>query len=84
MLQYTNLDGFGLRISVWTSSDYYTDKFVSNIMPGGIVRINSSHIGFSSYLSNNGGTGKSGGPFGEMSYIWQKTTHLQGVSIAKL
>jgi len=84
MIDFTALDGFGLRISVWTTSTDYIDKFSTNIMHGGIIRINSSHIGFSLYLSNNGGTGKSGGPFGEMAYIWQKTTHMQGVSVSTL
>lgn len=84
MIKYSDIDNYGLRISFWTTSENYIDKFSRNIMPGGIIRINSSHIGFSLFLSNNGGTGISGGPFGEMSYIWQKTTHLQGISITSL
>lgn len=84
MIKYSEIDNFGLRISIWTTSENYIDKFSKNIMPGGILRINSSHIGFSLFLSNNGGTGLSGGPFGEMTYIWQKTTHLQGISITSL
>lgn len=84
MIKFTELDNYGLRISIWALSENYIDKFITNINPGGIIRINSSHVGFSLYLSNNGGTGKSGGPFGEMSYIWQKTSHLQGVSITSL
>lgn len=84
MIDFTQIDDFGLRLSVWANSESYIDKFVTNIMPGGIIRVNSSHVDFSLYLSNNGGTGKSGGPFGEMTYIWQKTTHLQGISITTL
>jgi hypothetical protein len=35
------------------------------------------------YLSTHGGIKKTGGPFGEMNYIWQKTTHLQGISLTR-
>jgi acyl-CoA reductase-like NAD-dependent aldehyde dehydrogenase len=83
MIRFSEFDNYGLRISIWTGSEHYVDKFTTNIIPGGILRINSNHIDFSLFLSNNGGTGKTGGPFGEMSYIWQKTTHLQGISITK-
>ena len=40
--------------------------------------------GFSYYLSTHGGTRKSGGPFGEMNYFWQKTSHLQGICRTRL
>jgi hypothetical protein len=48
-----------------------------------LLGINSQHIAFSLYLPGQGGVGKTGGPFGEASYLLQKTTHLQGVSLTR-
>lgn len=70
---------FGIRLSLWCRSPKYTRKFVKQVNNCGMLRINSRHIKFSYYLSTHGGTRKSGGPFGEMNYFWQKTSHLQGV-----
>lgn len=71
--------GYGLRVSLWISSARYLRKFLKQLNNCGIFRINSRHVGFSYYLSTHGGTRKSGGPFGEMNYFWQKTSHLQGI-----
>lgn len=81
IVKFANKHEYGLRVSAWTQSPNCIERFVKEISNCGILRINSSHIDFSLYLSNNGGVSKSGGPFGEMNYIWQKTTHLQGISI---
>lgn len=83
MVALINSDHYGLRFSLWADSDKYIRKFVSAVDNVGLFRINSRHVGFSSYLATHGGTKKSGGPFGEMNYIWQKTSHLQGVSRTK-
>jgi acyl-CoA reductase-like NAD-dependent aldehyde dehydrogenase len=80
IINLTNSHEFGLRISLWISSPKYLRKFAKELDNCGLLRINSRHIGFSPYLSTHGGTKKSGGPFGEMNYIWQKTSHLQGIS----
>ncbi|MCX5697473.1 MAG: aldehyde dehydrogenase family protein [Candidatus Omnitrophica bacterium] len=74
-----NAHGYGLRVSLWISSAKYLRKFAKQLDNCGLLRINSRHVGFSFYLSTHGGTKKSGGPFGEMNYFWQKTSHLQGV-----
>lgn len=79
MIYLVNSHGYGLRVSLWISSAKYLRKFAKLIDNCGIFRINSRHIGFSYYLSTHGGTRKSGAPFGEMNYLWQKTSHLQGV-----
>jgi acyl-CoA reductase-like NAD-dependent aldehyde dehydrogenase len=71
---------YGLRISLWVSSAKYLRKFAKQLDNCGLLRINSRHVGFSCYLSSHGGIRKSGGPFGEMNYIWQKTSHLQGIT----
>ncbi len=79
MVELVNNHNFGLRTSLWISSGKFTRKFAKELDNCGILRINSRHAGFSYYISTHGGTKKSGGPFGEMNYFWQKTSHLQGV-----
>ncbi len=76
----SNIHEYGLRTSLWVSSFKYLRKFVKNLDNTGLLRINTRHIGFSRYLSTHGGTKRTGGPFGEMNYFWQKTSHLQGVT----
>jgi len=80
MIYLINNHGYGLRASLWVSSAKYLRKFAKQLDNCGILRINSRHVGFSYYLSTHGGVKKSGGPFGEMNYFWQKTSHLQGIS----
>ncbi|MDD5730721.1 MAG: aldehyde dehydrogenase family protein [Candidatus Omnitrophica bacterium] len=83
MINLSNLNDYGLRASVWVNSYLYIRKFMKYLDNSGLLRINSRHVGFSSYIATHGGTGKSGGPFGEMNYVWQKTTHLQGISLTR-
>ncbi len=84
MVDIANSNSYGMRASVWVNSPFYVQKFMEYIQNSGLLRINSRHVGFSPYLATHGGTGKSGGPFGEMNYIWEKTTHLQGVSLTRM
>jgi len=84
MINLVNTHGYGLRVSLWISSAKYLRKFAKQLDNCGIFRINSHHVGFSYYLSTHGGVKKSGGPFGEMNYFWQKTSHLQGVSRTRI
>ena len=56
---------------------------MQSIDRSGLLRINSKHIGVSTYLSSHGGIGKTGGPYGEMNYIWLKTSHMQGISLTR-
>jgi acyl-CoA reductase-like NAD-dependent aldehyde dehydrogenase len=79
IIYIVNKHSYGLRVSLWVSSAKYLRKFAKQLDNCGLLRVNSRHVGFSLYLSTHGGTKKSGGPFGEMNYIWQKTSHLQGV-----
>jgi acyl-CoA reductase-like NAD-dependent aldehyde dehydrogenase len=72
---------FGLRTSVWTKSKIWASKFAEQISNSGMVRINSNHLAFTPYFAQNGGPGKSGGPFGEMNFPFLKSSHLQGISI---
>jgi len=83
MIELGNLNEYGLRASVWVNSYIYIRKFIKYLDNSGILRVNSRHVDFSYYLSTRGGIRKSGGPFGEMNYVWQKTTHLQGISLTR-
>jgi acyl-CoA reductase-like NAD-dependent aldehyde dehydrogenase len=83
MVNLANHNEYGLRASVWVNSYIYTRKFIKYLDNSGLLRVNSRHVDFSYYLSTHGGVGKTGGPFGEMNYIWQKTTHLQGISLTR-
>lgn len=81
MVAMANSNAYGLRASVWVNSPFYIQRFMDHIHNSGLLRINSPHVGFSPYLATHGGTGKTGGPYGELNYVWEKTTHLQGVSV---
>jgi len=83
MINFANLNEYGLRASVWVNSYIYVRKFIKYLDSSGLLRVNSRHVDFSYYLSTHGGIRKTGGPFGEMNYVWQKTTHLQGISLTR-
>jgi len=84
MITTANGNEYALRNSVWVRSPFYLRRFIEGIQNSGLLRINCRHVGFPSCMASHGGTGKSGGPYGELNYVWQKTTHLQGVSVRKL
>lgn len=81
MVKLANENAYGLRVSVWCKPDSMIRRFVRDIHNCGLLRINCRHVDFSMYLATHGGPGKTGGPFGELNYFWQKTTHLQGISV---
>lgn len=81
MVALANSNEYGLRTSVWVKSGLFMRKFIKQINNSGLLRINCRHVGFSLYLATHGGTGKSGGPYGELNYLTEKTTHLQGITI---
>jgi acyl-CoA reductase-like NAD-dependent aldehyde dehydrogenase len=80
VIDFLDANEYGLRNSVWTRDDAIAERFADGVMNGGLLKINDSHIGFVSYLSTHGGTGKTGGPFGELNDVGLRTTHLQGIS----
>jgi acyl-CoA reductase-like NAD-dependent aldehyde dehydrogenase len=82
-LDFASSNPYGLRNSLWTASEDVIDAFVTRTGNGGLLKINDSHIGFLPYLPSHGGTGLTGGVFGEANYPMLKTSHLQGVSIAR-
>lgn len=82
MIEFVNTNIYGLRNSLWARSEAVVDAFVTRVVNGGLLKVNDSHIGFLPYLPSHGGTGATGGVFGEANYPMLKTSRLQGVSIA--
>jgi acyl-CoA reductase-like NAD-dependent aldehyde dehydrogenase len=81
VLDFINANEYGLRNSVWARSQKVIDDCVVKVRNGGMLKINDSHIGFVPYLASHGGTGLTGGVFGEANYPILRTSHLQGVCI---
>ncbi|MFD5554663.1 aldehyde dehydrogenase family protein [Streptomyces sp. NPDC127068] len=81
-LAFVNSNDYGLRNSLWTRDEGVTTRFLAHTSAGGLLKVNDSHIAFAAPLPTHGGTGLTGGVFGEANYPVLRTTHLQGVSIA--
>lgn len=81
MLEFINANEYGLRNSIWARSERVVDTCVARIRNGGMLKVNDSHIGFVPYLAGHGGTGLTGGVYGEANYPILRTSHLQGVCI---
>ncbi|MFY1634220.1 aldehyde dehydrogenase family protein [Solwaraspora sp. WMMB335] len=81
-VEFINSNRYGLRNSLWAEDQRVIDTFVTRTHNGGLLKVNDSHIGFLPYLPSHGGTGLTGGAFGEANYPILKTSHLQGVSVS--
>lgn len=81
-IDYVNSNAYGLRNSLWAKDTGVVDRFVARVRNGGLLKVNDSHIGFLPCLPTHGGTGLTGGVFGEANYPILRTTHVQGVSIS--
>lgn len=82
ILRFMNANAYGLRNSLWTSDEQIIELFTRGLSNGGLLKINDSHVGFLPILSTHGGTGRTGGPMGELNYVILRTTHWQGISRA--
>lgn len=82
VLAHVNSNPYGLRNSLWANDERVIDAFVARTTNGGVLKINDSHMGFLPYLPTHGGTGLTGGAFGEANYPMLRSSHLQGVSRA--
>lgn len=80
-VEFVNTNLYGLRNSLWAQDPAVIDRFVAETVAGGLLKVNDSHIAFSTPLPSHGGTGLTGGAFGEANYPLLRTTHLQGVSV---
>lgn len=82
LIAFVNTNKYGLRNSLWASNTEVIDRYVAAVVNGGLLKVNESHIAFSAPLPSHGGTGVTGGAFGEANYPVLRTTHLQGVAIS--
>ncbi|OEV05762.1 aldehyde dehydrogenase family protein [Streptomyces oceani] len=82
IVDFLNGNRYGLRNSLWARDEHVIDRFCTEVSVGGLLKVNDSHIGTVAPLPAHGGTGLSGGPFGEANLPVLSTTHLQGISIA--
>lgn len=80
-IEFVNTNLYGLRNSLWARDEAVIERFLSEVVKGGLLKVNDSHIAFTAPLASHGGTGLSGGAFGETNYPILRTTHLQGVSV---
>lgn len=83
VVTFLNANKYGLRNSLWTGSPEVAETVATRVTNGGLLKINDSHIGFVPMLSTHGGTGLTGGPFGELNYPLVRTSHLQGISFGE-
>ena len=63
-----NDNQYGLRNSLWCGDEEVIEQFCAGVTNGGMLKVNDSHIGFVPVLATHGGTGRTGGPFGELNY----------------
>jgi acyl-CoA reductase-like NAD-dependent aldehyde dehydrogenase len=82
VIDFVNANEYGLRNSLWTADDDVVERFVTEVTNAGQLRVNTSHIGFAPVLGTHGGTGRTGGPYGELQYPILRTSHLQGVAVS--
>ncbi|GAB3461937.1 aldehyde dehydrogenase [Actinophytocola sediminis] len=82
VLEHVNSNRYGLRNSLWAGDETVIDQFVARTGNGGLLKINDSHLGWLPYLPTHGGTGLTGGVFGEANYPMLRSSHLQGISRA--
>jgi acyl-CoA reductase-like NAD-dependent aldehyde dehydrogenase len=82
VIDFMNANEYGLRNSVWAEDDVVVDRFVNEVTNAGLLKVNESHIGFAPPLATHGGTGRTGGPHGELHYPILSTSHLQGAAVS--
>lgn len=81
---FLNANRYGLRNSLWTQDERVVERFCEEVVTGGMLKVNDSHIGCLPVLPYNGGTGATGGIFGEANQPAVRTTHLQSIAVATL
>jgi acyl-CoA reductase-like NAD-dependent aldehyde dehydrogenase len=84
LIDWMNANPYGLRNSVWARDPAVIDAFAQGLHNGGLLKINDSHVAVARCLATHGGTGLSGGPFGELHYPLFRASHLQGITFGRL
>ncbi|MGV9387766.1 aldehyde dehydrogenase family protein [Streptomyces olivaceus] len=80
VLAYVDANRYGLRNSLWSRDPHVIHRFAAEVTNGGVLKVNDSHVGTLPVLPVAGGTGLSGGVFGEANIPFLRTTRLQGIS----
>ncbi|GAU71068.1 putative oxidoreductase [Streptomyces sp. NBRC 110611] len=80
IVEFVDGNPYGLRNSLWARDPYVIERFC-DMGNGGVLKVNDSHIGCLPVLPTVGGTGLSGGTFGEANLPYLRTTRLQGISV---
>ena len=75
---------FGLRASVWAQDPAVLARFAQAIGSVGLVLFNEDHARSPYFASPWGGPKRSGGPYGESHFFWEKTSRLQALSLGTL
>lgn len=81
MIRFVDSNAYGLRNSLWASDPMVIEQYLARVVNGGLIKINDSHIAFGAPLPSHGGTGMTGGVFGEANYPVLRSTHVQGVAV---
>ena len=84
VIDWMNANPYGLRNSVWARDPAVVEAFALGVHNGGLLKVNDTHIGFTRYLATHGGTGLTGGPFGELHYPLFRSSHLQGITFGRM
>jgi acyl-CoA reductase-like NAD-dependent aldehyde dehydrogenase len=82
IIAFVNANAYGLRNSFWAADEAVIATWVEEVHNAGLLKVNDSHIGFAPVLATHGGTGLTGGPYGELHYPILRTSHLQGAAVA--
>lgn len=83
VLRFVDGNAYGLRNSFWVRDERLVDRIATEVTNGGVVNVNDSHSAFRPFLPTHGGTGLTGGVFGEANYLMLRTSHLQGVNVTR-
>jgi acyl-CoA reductase-like NAD-dependent aldehyde dehydrogenase len=80
-LDFVEGNRYGLRNSLWATDPELIALFTDTVGNGGLLKVNESHVGFTPIAATHGGTGLTGGAWGELHYPMFRTSHLQGVVV---
>jgi acyl-CoA reductase-like NAD-dependent aldehyde dehydrogenase len=80
MLELARRSPFGLRASLWARDPAVIARLTAGLDGVGLVLVNQDHARAPDYVSPWGGPGRSGGPFGESHFFWEKTSRLQAIA----
>ncbi|MGW6447621.1 aldehyde dehydrogenase family protein [Lentzea sp. NPDC055074] len=83
VLEFVGSNRYGLRNSFWVEDERLIAAITAGVTTGGVVNVNDSHSAFRPFLPTHGGTGLTGGVFGEANYLMLRTTRLQGVNVKR-